>query len=118
MYEKEVSEVKKILKIEELETKYDFTIKQLISKVLTYTNRNELNANLILFIAGKLDNIIKFETSNETKPTYTNVKSVSDGMTSITYNTESTEEMINNRNALYGLSDNDKSFLKCYRGIL
>jgi len=103
------AEVKKNLKISDNEK--DLIISDIIQEVMNYCNLTELPAALEPFIRKKVQTIINYEAENGTTSVF-DVKSIKEGDTSITYNTDDVS-----KETVYGLSKNDKKCLQAFRRI-
>lgn len=104
-----LTKVKENLKID-TEDK-DIIISDTIQEVVNYCNLEELPEALEPFIRKKVQTIISYESENGTGSVL-DVKSIKEGDTSITYNTDQVS-----RETIYGLSDKDRSALKLFRRL-
>lgn len=86
-------------------------ISDVIQEVVNYCNLKDLPEALEPFIRKKVKTIMDYETENGTESVF-DVKSIKEGDTSITYNTDQVS-----REMIYGLSDKDKSALRCFRRL-
>jgi len=88
----------------------DLIIKDVIQDVLNYCNLTELPVEAESYIRKKVNSIINYEAENGTNAVF-DIKSISEGDTTITYNVSDkiTKETI------YGLSDKDKKVLQIFR---
>lgn len=89
----------------------DLIISDAIQEVMNYCNLNELTEALESFIRKKVQTIINYEKENGTETVF-DVKSIKEGDTSITYNTDEVS-----RETIYGLSDRDKKVLQQFRRL-
>lgn len=103
-------EVKKNLNITGEER--DLHIKDICQEALNYCNLSELPLEIEPFIRKKLKTIINYETENGTTNVF-DIKSVSAGDTSYTYNVDSNFS----KETIYGLSKADKNTLKQFRRL-
>ncbi|XOQ44294.1 MAG: Phage gp6-like head-tail connector protein [Clostridium sp.] len=87
----------------------DPMISDVIQDVMNYCNLTELPETLEPFIRKKVQTIILYEKEVGTEAVF-DVKSIKEGDTSITYNTDEVS-----RETIYGLSDKDKQVLMQYR---
>lgn len=101
------AKVKENLKIAD-DTK-DLTISDVIQEVMNYCNLTELPEVLEPFIRKKVQTIINYELENGTASVF-DVKSIKEGDTSTTYNTDEVS-----KETVYGLSINDKKCLQSFR---
>ncbi|MFA9376234.1 MAG: hypothetical protein ACERKZ_05695 [Lachnotalea sp.] len=108
--EEMVTEVKKNLNITGIER--DIDIKDICQTVLNYCNLTDLPLELEQFIRKKVKSIINYEVENGTTNVF-DIKSVSVGDTSYTYNVDSNLS----KETIYGLSISDKNTLKQFRRI-
>lgn len=99
--------VKSNLKIRD-DTK-DLTIIDIIQECLSFCNIKELPAELEPFIRKKVKTIFDYEAENGSSTVF-DVKSIKEGDTSITYNTDQIS-----KETIYGLSDANKKTLQRYR---
>lgn len=99
--------IKENLKIEDDER--DLTISDIIQEALNYCNLKELPEELEPFIRKKVKAIIGYEAENGTNSVF-DVKSIKEGDTNITYNTDEVS-----KETVYGLSKNDKNRLQGFR---
>ena len=100
--------IKTNLKIED-STK-DLIIKDIIQEVLNYCNLKELPVELEPFIRKKVQSIINYELENGTSSVF-DIKSISEGDTSITYNVNDKVS----KETIYGLSKGNKLDLQQFR---
>jgi len=89
----------------------DLIITDVIQEVLNYCNLNEPPEELEPFIRRKVKTILDYEDENGANAVF-DVKSIKEGDTSITYNTDEVS-----RETIYGLSDHDKRLLARYRRL-
>ncbi|MFU0784501.1 MAG: Phage gp6-like head-tail connector protein [Thermoanaerobacterium thermosaccharolyticum] len=101
--------VKDNLKIED--DSKDLIIDDVIQEVLSYCNLKEIPEELEPFIRKKVKTIIDYETENGPNNVF-DVKSIKEGDTSITYNTDQIS-----KETIYGLSDRDKKTLQQFRRL-
>lgn len=101
--------VKNNLKLDD-DTK-DLLIDDIIQEVLNYCNLKEPPEEIEPFIRKKVKTIIDYETENGSNNVF-DVKSIKEGDTSITYNTDEVS-----RETIYGLSDRDKKVLQQFRRL-
>lgn len=87
----------------------DLTISDVIRDALNYCNLKELPEELEPYIRKKIQTIITYEAKNGTDSVF-DVKSLKEGDTSVTYNTESVS-----KETVYGLSKQDKKSLQAFR---
>ena len=92
-------------------TTRDLLIADVIQDALNYCNLAELPVEAEPYIRKKVQTIITYEAENGTDSVF-DVKSIKEGDTSITYNTDQVS-----REMIYGLSDKDKSALRCFRRL-
>jgi 2-hydroxy-3-keto-5-methylthiopentenyl-1-phosphate phosphatase len=104
-----LTKVKENLKID-TEDK-DIIISDTIQEFINYCNISDIPEALEPFIRKKVQTIINYEKENGTETVF-DVKSIKEGDTSITYNTEQVS-----RETIYGLSDNDKARLRRFRRL-
>lgn len=83
----------------------------MIQVVLIFCNLSEIPDTLEPFIRRKVKNIINYEKQHGN--TAFDVKSISEGDTSISYHIDASTS----KETIYGLSDQDKALLKCYRKV-
>lgn len=102
-----LTKVKANLKITD-DTK-DLIISDVIQEALSFCNLKELPAELEPYIRKKVKTIIDYESENGSNAVF-DVKSIKEGDTSITYNTDQVS-----KETIYGLSDSDKKVLQRYR---
>lgn len=88
----------------------DLIISDVIQEALSYCNLSELPVELEPFIRKKVQVIINYEKQNGDSFVF-DIKSISEGDTSITYNIDEN----NSKDAIYGLSSRDKKVLQRYR---
>ncbi|SHH54936.1 hypothetical protein SAMN02745135_01168 [Caloranaerobacter azorensis DSM 13643] len=101
--------VKSNLKIED--DNKDLLIDDVIQEAMNYCNLHELPEQLEPFIRRKVKTIIDYEVENGSNNVF-DVKSIKEGDTSITYNTDEIS-----KETIYGLSDRDKKALQQFRRI-
>ena len=101
--------VKANLKIED--DSKDLLIDDVIQEVLNYCNLKEPPGELEPFIRKKVKTIIDYEKENGSDSVF-DIKSIKEGDTSITYNTDEVS-----RETIYGLSDQDKKTLARFRRL-
>lgn len=89
----------------------DLIISDVIQEVMNYCNLTELPEALEPFIRKKVKTIINYEAENGTDNVF-DVKSIKEGDTSTTYNTDEVS-----RETIYGLSDRDKVALRRFRRL-
>lgn len=89
----------------------DLIISDIIQEFINYCNIADIPEALEPFIRKKVQTIINYEKENGTETVF-DVKSIKEGDTSITYNTEQVS-----RETIYGLSDNDKARLRRFRRL-
>lgn len=89
----------------------DLIISDIIQEVLNYCNISDIPEALEPFIRKKVKTIINYENENGTETVF-DVKSIKEGDTSITYNTDEVS-----RETIYGLSEKDKAILKRFRRL-
>lgn len=87
----------------------DLMISDVIQECLSFCNIRELPAELEPFVRKKVKTIFDYEAENGSTAVF-DVKSIKEGDTSITYNTDQVS-----REAIYGLSDSDRKTLQRYR---
>lgn len=92
-------------------TDRDLIIKDVIQEVLNYCNLKELPEELEPFIRKKVQGIMAYETENGTSSVF-DVKSIKEGDTSVTYNTDNVS-----KETVYGLSKEDKKRLQEFRRL-
>jgi len=102
-----IAKVKENLKIDNDEK--DLIISDVIQEVISYCNLKDLPEEIEPFIRKKVKTIMYYEKENGTEAVF-DVKSIKEGDTSITYNTDEVS-----RETIYGLSDKDKQVLMQYR---
>lgn len=107
LMEELVTLVKENLSI--VDTSKDLIIKDTIQEVLNYCNITEPPIELESFIRKKVQTIINYELENGTTSVF-DVKSIKEGDTSTTYNTDEIS-----KETVYGLSMNDKKCLQAFR---
>lgn len=118
MHTQELETIKQFLKLTD-DTTYDDMITDLVIETLAYTHRKTLPNELCWFVSKKIRKIMNIgnvSTEDSTTATNPNIKSISDGMTSITYH--SITETVSSYDDLYGLSLSDKDYLKEFRRCL
>ncbi|MGE4274104.1 MAG: DNA-packaging protein [Desulfitobacterium sp.] len=91
-----------------VDTAKDLTITDVIHDTLSYCNLSELPAELEPYIRKKVKTIIDYEAENGSA--VFDVKSIKEGDTSITFNTDQVS-----KETIYGLSSNDRKALQRYR---
>ena len=101
--------VKERLQIED--DSRDLLISDVIQECLSFCNLKEPLAELEPFVRRKVKTIMGYEAENGTNAVF-DVKSIKEGDTSITYNTDEVS-----RETIYGLSDKDKRVLARYRRL-
>lgn len=89
----------------------DLIISDIIQDTLNYCNLAELPESLEPFIRMKTRTVINYEKENGAETVF-DVKSIKEGDTSITYNTEQIS-----RETIYGLSEKDKTGLRLFRRL-
>lgn len=89
----------------------DLIIKDVIQECLSYCNLKGLPLELEPFVRKKVKTIIDYEKEFGTDNVF-DVKSISEGDTSITYNTDEVS-----RETIYGLSEKDKQALMRFRRL-
>ena len=89
----------------------DLLIEDVIRECLSYCNLKEVPAELEPFVRRKVKTILDYEAENGANVVF-DVKSIKEGDTSITYNTDEVS-----RETIYGLSDQDKRLLARYRRL-
>ena len=89
----------------------DLTISDVIQDALNYCNLKELPEELEPYIRKKIQTIITYEAENGTDSVF-DAKSLKEGDTSVTYNTESVS-----KETVYGLSKQDKKSLQAFRRV-
>ncbi|MFY9176740.1 MAG: hypothetical protein WAO47_09830 [Caldicoprobacterales bacterium] len=89
----------------------DLLIDDVIQEVLNYCNLKEPPKELEPFIRKKVKTIIDYEKENGSDSVF-DIKSIKEGDTSITYDTEKTS-----RESIYGLSDSDRKALQQFRRV-
>jgi len=89
----------------------DLIISDIIQEVLNYCNITDIPEALEPFIRKKVKTIINYENENGTETVF-DVKSIKEGDTSITYNTDEVS-----RETIYGLSEQDRAVLKRFRRL-
>ena len=89
----------------------DLIIKDVIQECLSFCNIKDPPAELEPFIRRKIKTILDYEAENGANAVF-DVKSIKEGDTSITYNTDEVS-----RETIYGLSDQDKLILARYRRL-
>ena len=85
-------------------------ISDVIQEALNYCNLVELPLEVEPFIRRKVKTIINYEAENGTSTVF-DVKSISEGDTSITYNVSDKSS----KDTIYGLSDVDRKDLRKFR---
>lgn len=88
----------------------DLEIIDICQEILIYCNLTEIPAVLEPFVRKKIKNIINYEAEKGTSNVF-DVKSISEGDTSISYNVSDK----NSKETIYGLSDSDKKTLQQFR---
>ena len=101
--------VKTNLKI--TDTTKDLIIADAIQDALNYCNLAELPVEAEPYIRKKVQSVINYEAENGTASVF-DVKSIKEGDTSITYNTEQVS-----KDTVYGLSKKDKTDLSLFRRL-
>lgn len=101
--------VKTNLKIED--DSRDLQIDDVIQEVLNYCNLKEAPEEIEPFIRKKVKTIMAYEKENGSDSVF-DIKSIKEGDTSITYNTDEVS-----RETIYGLSDSDKKALQQFRRL-
>jgi len=101
--------VKANLKIED--DSKDLIITDVIHEVLNYCNLVEPLEEMEPFIRKKVKTILAYENENGPDNVF-DVKTIKEGDTSITYNTDEVS-----RETIYSLSDKDKQLLARYRRL-
>lgn len=104
-----IAKVKENLKIDNDEK--DLIISDVIQEVISYCNLKDLPEEIEPFIRRKVKTIMYYEKENGTEAVF-DVKSIKEGDTSITYNTDEVS-----RETIYGLSDSDKNTLQQFRRL-
>lgn len=89
----------------------DLIIKDVIQECLSFCNIKEPPEELEPFIRRKVKTIMDYEAEFGSNAVF-DVKSIKEGDTSITYNTDEVS-----RETIYGLSDQDKRILAHYRRL-
>lgn len=89
----------------------DLIIADVIQDALNYCNRTELPVEVEPYIRKKVKTIITYEAENGTDSVF-DVKSIKEGDTSITYNTDEVS-----KDTVYGLSQKDKTDLSLFRRL-
>lgn len=89
----------------------DLLIEDVIRECLSYCNLKEPPAELEPFVRRKIKTILDYEAENGSSAVF-DVKSIKEGDTSITYNTDEVS-----RETIYGLSDKDKQALMRFRRL-
>ena len=89
----------------------DLLIEDVIRECLSYCNLKDPPAELEPFIRRKIKTILDYEAENGSSAVF-DVKSIKEGDTSITYNTDEVS-----RETIYGLSDKDKQALMRFRRL-
>jgi hypothetical protein len=92
-------------------TEKDLIISDAIQETLNYCNLSEIPDALEPFIRKKVQTIINYELENDTGNVF-DVKSIKEGDTSTTYNTDEVS-----RETVYGLSKEDKKRLQDFRRL-
>lgn len=93
------------------DTSRDLLIDDVIQEVLNYCNLKEAPEEIEPFIRKKVNAIINYEKENGSDSVF-DIKSIKEGDTSITYNTDEVS-----RKTIYGLSDSDKETLQQFRRL-
>ena len=93
------------------ESDKDLIILDVIQECLSYCNLKEPLAEMEPFIRRKVKTILDYEAENGANAVF-DVKSIKEGDTSITYNTDEVS-----RETIYGLSDKDKQALMRFRRL-
>lgn len=101
--------VKSNLKIDD--DSKDILIDDIIQEVINYCNLKELPEELEPFIRKKVKTIMDYEKEFGGNNVF-DVKSIKEGDTSITYNTDEVS-----RETIYGLSEKDKQALMRFRRL-
>jgi hypothetical protein len=101
--------VKQNLKI--TDNSKDLIITDVIRECLSFCNLKEPPAELEPFIRRKVKTILDYEAENGANAVF-DVKSIKEGDTSITYNTDEVS-----RETIYGLSEKDKQALMRFRRL-
>ena len=104
-----ISMVRAHLQIQD--TSRDLVISDVIQDAMNFCNLNELPVELEPFIRKKVQTIINYEAENGTASVF-DVKSVKEGDTNTTYNTDEVS-----KETIYGLSDKDKKTLRVFRRL-
>lgn len=107
--EEMLAKVKTNLKITD-ETK-DLIITDAIQDIMNFCNIGELPEAIEPFVRKKAQTIINYELENGTGNVF-DVKSIKEGDTSITYNTDEVS-----KETVYGLSKEDKKRLQEFRRV-
>lgn len=89
----------------------DLIILDMIQEVKSYCNLSELSMEHEPFLRKKVKTIFDYEKEYGNSSVM-DIKSIKEGDVSITYNVEE-----NFKDTIYGLSENDKKFLKCFRKV-
>lgn len=89
----------------------DLLIEDVIRECLSYCNLKDPPAELEPFVRRKIKTILDYEAENGANAVF-DVKSIKEGDTSITYNTDEVS-----RETIYGLSDKDKQALMRFRRL-
>lgn len=89
----------------------DLIISDVIQEALNYCNLSELPVSVEPYIRKKVQMIINYELENGTTSVF-DVKSIKEGDTSITYNTDDVSKA-----TVYGLSSKDKECLRRFRRL-
>ena len=105
-----LSKVKENLKLED--DSKDLIISDAIQEVINYCNLKEPPAELEPFIRKKAQGIMNYEKENGTESVF-DVKSIKEGDTSISYFVDKDFS----KEAVYGLSKNDKKSLQAFRRL-
>jgi hypothetical protein len=92
-------------------TEKDLIITDIIQDALNYCNLAELPVEAETYIRKKVHTVINYELENGTGSVF-DVKSIKEGDTSITYNTDEVS-----RETVYGLSTRDKECLRRFRRL-
>lgn len=97
--------------LEITDTTKDLIISDVIQDALNYCNLTELPVEVEPYIRKKAQSIIAYEAENGTGSVF-DVKSIKEGDTSITYNTDDIS-----KETVYGLSTKDKESLRRFRRL-
>lgn len=101
--------IRRNLKIED--DSKDLIISDVIQECLNFCNLKELPNELEPFIRRKVKTIIDYEAENGSNNVF-DIKSIKEGDTSITYNTDEVS-----KETIYGLSEKDKLTLRKFRRL-